>query len=96
MLHTSSSFIENLETFMSETYNNFKDVVGNEKSVWGLVTFIVEQLFHKNFGQVRAKTIGAMDANNQTSGIKIIWSSIRCIDVAQQFISHGKSYINNQ
>jgi hypothetical protein len=89
MLHTSSSFIENLGTYMSETYNNFKDVVGNEKSVWGLVTFVVEQLFRKDFGQVRAKTIGAIDANNRTSGIKIIWSSIRCVDVAQQFMSHG-------
>ena len=56
MLHTSISFIENLGTYMSETYNNFKDVVGNEKSVWGLVTFVVEQLFRKDFGQVRAKT----------------------------------------
>ena len=89
MLHTSSSFIENLGTYMSETYNNFKDVVGNEKSVWGLVTFVVEQLFRKDFGQVRAKTIGAIDANNRTSGVKIIWSSIRCVDVAQQFMSHG-------
>jgi hypothetical protein len=89
MLHTSSSFIENLGTYMSETYNNFKDVVGNEKSVWGLVTFVVEQIFRKDFGQVRAKTIGAIDANNRTSGIKIIWSSIRCVDVAQQFMAHG-------
>jgi hypothetical protein len=89
MLHASSSFIENLGTYMSETYNNFKDVVGNEKSVWGLVTFVVEQIFRKDFGQVRAKTIGAIDANNRTSGIKIIWSSIRCVDVAQEFMSHG-------
>jgi hypothetical protein len=89
MLHTSSSFIENLGTYISETYNNFKDVVGNEKSVWGLVTFVVEQIFRKDFGQVRAKTIGAIDANNRTSGIKIIWSSIRCVDVAQEFMSHG-------
>jgi hypothetical protein len=42
-----------------------------------------------SFGQVRAKTIGAIDANNRTSGIKIIWSSIRCVDVAQPFMSHG-------
>jgi hypothetical protein len=89
MLHTSCSFIENLGTYISETYNNFKDVVGNEKSVWGLVTFVVEQIFRKDFGQVRAKTIGAIDANNRTSGIKIIWSSIKCVDVAQQFMSHG-------
>jgi hypothetical protein len=89
LLHTSSSFIENLGTYMSETFNNFKEVVGNKKSVWGLVTFVVEQLFRKDFGQVRAKTIGAIDANNRTSGIKIIWSSIKCVDVAQQFMSHG-------
>lgn len=89
MLHTSISFIESLGTYMSETYNNFKDVVGNEKSVWGLVTFVVEQLFRKDFGQVRAKTIGAIDANNRTSGIKIIWSSIKCVDVAQQFMIQG-------
>jgi hypothetical protein len=89
MLHTSCSFIESLGTYISETYNNFKDVVGNEKSVWGLVTFVVEQIFRKDFGQVRAKTIGAIDANNRTSGIKIIWSSIRCVDVAQEFMSHG-------
>jgi hypothetical protein len=89
MLNTSSSFIENLGTYMSETYNNFKDVVGNEKSVWGLVTFVVEQLFRKDFAQVRAKTIGAIDANNRSSGIKIIWSSIKCVDVAQQFMSQG-------
>jgi hypothetical protein len=89
MLNTSSSFIENLGTYMSETYNNFKDVVGNEKSVWGLVTFVVEQLFRKDFAQVRAKTIGAIDANNRTSGIKIIWSSIKCVDVAQQFMIQG-------
>jgi hypothetical protein len=89
MLNTSSSFIESLGTYMSETYNNFKDVVGNEKSVWGLVTFVVEQLFRKDFAQVRAKTIGAIDANNRTSGIKIIWSSIKCVDVAQQFMSQG-------
>jgi hypothetical protein len=89
MLHTSCSFIEKLGTYMSETYNNFKDVVGNEKSVWGLVTFVIEQIFRKDFGQVRAKTIGAIDANNRTSGIKIIWSSIRCVDVAEQFMSHG-------
>ena len=89
MLHTSCSFIESLGTYISETYNNFKDVVGNEKSVWGLVTFVVEQIFRKDFGQVRAKTIGAIDANNRTSGIKIIWSSIKCVDVAQQFMSHG-------
>jgi hypothetical protein len=89
MLHTSCSFIENLGTYMSETFNNFKDVVGNEKSVWGLVTFVVEQLFRKDFAQVRAKTIGAIDANNRTSGIKIIWSSIKCVDVAQRFMSQG-------
>jgi hypothetical protein len=64
MLHTSCSFIENLGTYISETYNNFKDMVGNEKSVWGLVTFIVEQIFRKDFGQVRAKTIGTINANN--------------------------------
>jgi hypothetical protein len=89
MLHTSASFIQSLGTYMSETYNNFKDVVGNEKSVWGLVTFVVEQLFRKDFGQVRAKTIGAIDANNRSSGIKIIWSSIKCVDVAQQFMLQG-------
>jgi hypothetical protein len=89
MLHTSVSFIQSLGTYMSETYNNFKDVVGNEKSVWGLVTFVVEQLFRKDFGQVRAKTIGAIDANNRTSGVKIIWSSIKCVDVAQQFMLQG-------
>jgi hypothetical protein len=89
MLHTSTSFIENLGTYMSETFNNFKDVVGNEKSVWGLVTFVVEQLFRKDFAQVRAKTIGAIDANNRTSGIKIIWSSIKCVDVAQRFMAQG-------
>ncbi len=55
----------------------------------GLVTFVIEQIFRKDFGQVRAKTIGAIDANNRTSGIKIIWSSIRCVDVAEQFMSHG-------
>lgn len=89
MLHTSVSFIEKLGTYMSETYNNFKDVMGNGKSVWGLVTFVVEQIFRKDFGQVRAKTIGAIDANNRASGIKIIWSAIKCMDVAQQFMSHG-------
>ena len=89
MLHTSCSFIEKLGTYMSETYNNFKDVMGNGKSVWGLVTFVVEQIFRKDFGQVRAKTIGAIDANNRASGIKIIWSSIRCVDVAQQFMANG-------
>ena len=89
MLHTSVSFIEKLGTYMSETYNNFKDVMGNGKSVWGLVTFVVEQIFRKDFGQVRAKTIGAIDANNRASGIKIIWSAIKCVDVAQQFMGHG-------
>jgi hypothetical protein len=47
MLHTSCSFIESLGTYISEIYNNFKDVVWNKKSVWDLVTFVVEQIFRK-------------------------------------------------
>ena len=89
MLHTSASFIQSLATYMSETYNNFKDVVGDGKAVWGLVTYVVEQLFKKDFGQVRAKTIGAIDANNKASAVKIIWSSIRSVGVAQELMSYG-------
>ena len=89
MLHTSVSFIESLGTYMSDTYNNFKDVIGNDKAVWGLVTFVVEQIFRKDFGQVRAKTIGAIDAHNRASAIKIIWCSICCVDLAADFMRHG-------
>lgn len=89
MLHSSLAFIEALSTYMSETYNNFKDVVGDSKSVWGLVTYVVEQLFKKDFGQVRAKTIGAIDANNKASAIKMIWSAIRSVGVAKELMSHG-------
>ena len=89
MLHTSCSFIEKLGNYMTETYQNFKDVMGNSKSVWGLVTYVVEQIFKKDFGQVRSKTIGSIDALNRSSGIKIIWSAIRCVDVSQQLMSHG-------
>lgn len=89
MLHTSVSFIENLSTYISETYNNFKDVVGNGDSVWGLITFVVEQIFKKDFGQVRSKTIGAVNPNERTSALRIIWCSIRSVDVARQFITHG-------
>ena len=89
MLHTSVSFIENLSTYISETYNNFKDVVGNGDSVWGLITFVVEQIFKKDFGQVRSKTIGAVNPNERASALRIIWCSIRSVDVARQFITHG-------
>ena len=89
MLHTSISFVESLSTYMSETYNNFKDVVGDSKLVWGLVTYVVEQLFKRDFGQVRAKTIGALDANSKTSAVKMIWSAIRLVGVAQDLMGHG-------
>ena len=89
MLHTSLSFVESLSTYISETYNNFKDVVGDSKSVWGLVTYVVEQLFKKDFGHVRAKKIGTIDANNKASAIKMIWSSIRSVGVSRDLMSHG-------
>ena len=89
MLHTSISFVKGLSMYMSETHNNFKDVVGNTSSVWGLVTNVVEQLFKKDFGQVRAKTIGSIDARSQGLGYKIIWSSIHSVGVAQDLMSHG-------
>lgn len=89
MLQTSTSFIEGLSTYMSKTFNNFKDVVGDAKSVWGLITYVVEQLFKRDFGQVHAKTIGAIDANNRFSGYKIMWSAIRSVGVARDLMIHG-------
>ena len=89
LLHTSVSFIENLSNYISETFNNFKDVVGKEDTVWGLVTYVVEQIFRKDFGQVRANTIGAVNANERSSAIRIMWSSMRSVEVAQNFITQG-------
>ena len=89
LLHTSMSFIENLSNYISETFNNFKDVVGKEDTVWGLVTYVVEQIFRKDFGQVRANTIGAVNANERSSAIRIMWSSLRSVVVAQTFITQG-------
>ena len=89
MLHSSVSFIENLSTYMSDTFKNFKDVMGTEKTVWGLVTYVVEQIFRKDFGQARSKTIGALDAKNKQSALKMVWSSIRCVGVAEDMVKHG-------
>ena len=89
MMHASISFIEGVSIYMSETFNNFKDVVGDSKSVWGLVTYVVEQLFKRDFGQVRAKTIGAIDANNKSSAVKMIWSAIRSVGVSQDLMANG-------
>jgi hypothetical protein len=72
MLHTYASFIQSLSTYMSKTYNNSKDLVRNEKSVWGLVTFVVEQLFCKGFGQVRAKTF---NFNSLITRLNLLYSS---------------------
>ena len=33
LLHTLVSFVENLSNYTSETFNNFKDVVGKEDTV---------------------------------------------------------------
>ena len=89
MLMASISFIENLSTYMTETYNSFKDVVGDEKSVWALVTFVVEQLFRKDFAQVRASTIGGINAKEEKSGVRIMWSNIRSVVVAKELCTHG-------
>lgn len=74
ILHSSILFIQSLSTLMSSTYHKFQEVVGDGdggKAVWGSVTFVVEQIFKKDFGQVRAKMIDSIDANNKTSGMKL-------------------------
>lgn len=89
MLHTSASFIENLSSYITETYQSFRDVVGDGKSVWSLITFVVEHIFRRDFGQVRANTIGAIDPGNRASGLRMMWSAIRCVSIATDFIKHG-------
>jgi outer membrane murein-binding lipoprotein Lpp len=89
MLHSSISFIENLGTYITETYQSFKDVVGDTKSVWSLITFVVEQIFRKDFGQVRSQTIGAINPGCKRSGFRMMYSAIRCVGVANDFTKHG-------
>ena len=89
MLHSSVSFIESLGTYITETYQSFKDVVGDTKSVWSLITFVVEQIFRKDFGQVRSQTIGAINPGCKRSGFRMMYSAIRCVGVANDFTKHG-------
>ena len=70
---------------MTETYNNFQHIVGEEQSVWGLVIFVAEQIFRKEFAHVRSITIGSMNTRDKKSALRLIWASIRTVAVAPKF-----------
>ena len=90
MLDTSFSFIEALHQYISDTYNNFKaNGVGSDKEIWGLVTFVVRQLFENNFAKTRQEAIGTLNSGSRDSGYLAIWCTMRSVNLAKQLLDIG-------
>ena len=51
------------------------------------MVYVVEQNFRKSFGQVRRNTIGTVNANERSLVIRIMWSALHSMEVAQNLIS---------
>lgn len=90
MLSGSYDFITSLNEYMSDTYKNFISLgVGTEKEVWGLVTFVVEQLFKSEFAFKRKTAIGSLEPGCRSSGFRAIWCAIKASGYAKQLVSTG-------
>lgn len=90
MLTTSYTFIIDLHSYMSETYTNFKAMgVGSEKEIWGLVTFVVEQLFKTDFAKKRLTAIGTLDVNHRDSGFQAMWCAMKSVGLAKHLATIG-------
>ena len=90
MLDTSYSFMEALNQYISDTYNNFKaNGVGTDKEIWGLVTFVVRQLFENNFAKMRQEAIGTLNSGSRDSGYLAIWCTMRSVNLAKQLLDVG-------
>ncbi len=90
MLNISHKFVLALHNYMTETYTSFKAMgVGSPKQVWGLVTFVVDQLFRNDFASKREDAIGNLDTNTRDSGFIAIWCSIKSVGLAKNLVETG-------
>ncbi len=90
MLNISHKFILALHNYMVDTYTSFKAMgVGSPKQVWGLVTFVVEQLFRNDFAMKREDAIGNLDTSDRHSGFVAMWCSIKSVGLAKDLVEMG-------
>ena len=90
MLSISHSFLQALNQYMTDTFQSFQSFeIGSDKEVWGLITFVVEQLFKKDFAEMRQTAIGALDLDCRDSAFRAMWCALRCVKLAQKLIVTG-------
>ena len=90
MLDSSYSFVKALNQYILDTYTNFKaNGVGSDKEIWGLVTFVVRQLFENNFAKTRQEAIGTLNSGSKDSAYLAIWCSMKSVSLAKQLLDIG-------
>ena len=90
MLNISYTFVLSLNQYMTDTFQSFSSFeIGTEKEIWGLITFVVEQLFKKDFAEMRQVAIGSFDLENRDSGFMSIWCALWCVKLSRNLIVTG-------
>ena len=90
MLVISHSFILSLNHYISETYTNFSAMnIGSGKEIWALVTFVVEELFKRDFSKKRESSIGSLDPESRLSGFTAMWCAIQSAGLAKHLDTVG-------
>ena len=90
MLNISYNFIKHLTQYMSHTFTQFKKQdVGSDKVIWNLITYVVSNLFSKDFAKKRNLAIGAVTSVNKYGAFKVMWCSWRSVGLAKRLSNIG-------
>ena len=90
MLNISYNFIKHLTQYMSHTFTQFKKQdVGSDKVIWNLITYVVSNLFSKDFAKKRNLAIGAVTSVNKYGGFKVMWCTWRSVGLAKRLSNTG-------